>query len=425
LTVALDVLPGVGRGWGSVPKTYRAGTHRTLAPEVTVERLSRLLPILGITRVADVTGLDSIGIPVVMVCRPNSRSLSVSQGKGLDLAAARASGLMEATELYHAERITLPLKFATRNELRYTHPLADVDALARLSASPFHDDLRLLWIEGRKIGGEAPGEPAWVPYETVHLNCTLPLPPASGCFPVTSNGLASGNHLLEALCHGLCEVIERDAATRWEIGGPAVRVRTRLDLGTVDAPACLAVLDLYDRAGIEVAVWEITSDVAVPGFRAMIVDRDPDPFHAVGASAGMGCHPTREVALLRALTEAAQSRLTSIAGARDDMPRAQYAVSRNPDVIERLRADLAAERGTRSFLAAPSWESDTFDDDLQEILGRLASAGLRQVVAVDLSQEGLGIPVAKVIVPGLEPLSDVPGYQPGPRAHAAAAAIPA
>lgn len=370
---------------------------------------------------ADVTGLDSIGIPVVMVCRPNARSLSVSQGKGLDLASARASGLMEATELYHAERITLPVKFATANELRYTHALADVAGLAQLSISAFQDDLRLLWIEGRELTTD---EPLWVPYETVHLNCTLPLPPGSGCFPVTSNGLASGNHLLEALCHGLCEVIERDASTLWEAGGPAARERTRLDLGTVDDPACRSVLDRYDRAGIAVAVWEITSDAGVPAFRCAILDRDPDPFYAVGVSAGMGCHPTREVALLRALTEAAQSRLTSIAGARDDMPRAQYAVSRNADVIERLRADLAGDRqgqGGRSFRQAPSWESDTFDDDLLWLLERLAAVGLGQVVAVDLTQEGLGIPVAKVIVPGLEPLTDVPGYQPGTRARAALA----
>lgn len=403
-------------------KSFRAGTHRAVAPEATIARLSRLLPVLGITRVADVTGLDWIGIPVVMVCRPNARSLSVSQGKGLDLAAARASGLMEAAELYHAERITLPLKLASRNELRYTHELAGVDALPRLATSAFHDDLRLLWIAGRDLRS---GAPAWLPYETVHLNCTLPLPAGSGCFPVNSNGLASGNHLLEALCHGLAELIERDAATLWEISGPAARARTRLDLRTIDDPACRSVLDLYERAGVAVAVWEITSDVAVPAFRAAIVDRDPDPVYAAGANAGMGCHPTREVALLRALTEAAQSRLTTIAGARDDIPRARYAAAANADLQERLRAEIAGGLGERSFRQAPSFESDTFDEDLRFLLDRLAAVGLQQAVAVDLTQEGLGIPVARVVVPGLEPLRDIPGYRPGPRALAAAAAAQA
>ena len=62
---------------------------------------------MGITRIANVTGLDRIGIPVVMVCRPNARSIAVSQGKGLDMDAAIVSGLMESAELYHAEQIEL------------------------------------------------------------------------------------------------------------------------------------------------------------------------------------------------------------------------------------------------------------------------------------------------------------------------------
>src|SRR5580765_9053280 len=106
---------------GGGAKRFRDGTHRTVSPEETVARLQPLLPALGITRVANVTGLDLAGVPVVMVCRPNSRSVAVSQGKGIDLASARASGLMEAAELYHAETITLPLRLCTYEELRYQH----------------------------------------------------------------------------------------------------------------------------------------------------------------------------------------------------------------------------------------------------------------------------------------------------------------
>lgn len=64
----------------AVPKRYTTGTHRDRAPEETVARVRGLLPALGITRIANVTGLDRIGMPVVMVCRPNSRSLAVAQG---------------------------------------------------------------------------------------------------------------------------------------------------------------------------------------------------------------------------------------------------------------------------------------------------------------------------------------------------------
>src|SRR5207249_8186019 len=77
---------------GVTLKVVRRGTHRSASLDDTLKRALPLAPVMGITRVANVTGLDSVGIPVVMVCRPNSRSVAVSQGKGIDLASARASG---------------------------------------------------------------------------------------------------------------------------------------------------------------------------------------------------------------------------------------------------------------------------------------------------------------------------------------------
>jgi ribosomal protein S12 methylthiotransferase accessory factor len=120
------------------------GSHRAVSPATTVKRLRKLMPQMGITRVANVTGLDRIGIPVVMVCRPNARSLAVSQGKGLDLDSALASGLMEAAELYHAEHIALPLKLGCQAELQPTHPLVDVSRLARVAGGPFNEHLVML-----------------------------------------------------------------------------------------------------------------------------------------------------------------------------------------------------------------------------------------------------------------------------------------
>ena len=73
-------------------KGYYRGTHRTRAPEHTAAVLGPLRRQFGITRVADVTGLDRVGLPVVMVVRPESLSLCVAQGKGLDRASAAASG---------------------------------------------------------------------------------------------------------------------------------------------------------------------------------------------------------------------------------------------------------------------------------------------------------------------------------------------
>lgn len=95
LTRAFD---GVAVGGPLNGTPWFTRVNRSVPPAETVARVRRFMPAFGITRIANVTGLDTIGIPVVMVCRPNSRSISVSQGKGPDLDAARASGLMESVE---------------------------------------------------------------------------------------------------------------------------------------------------------------------------------------------------------------------------------------------------------------------------------------------------------------------------------------
>jgi len=433
--------PGTGRGpvlWGGLPcislfrwsasdgratapKGYRNGTHRLVSPEETLALVRPYLGAMGVTRVANITGLDRIGIPVIMVCRPNSRTLAVHQGKGRTLAAARASALMEALETHHAERIALPLKFATYRVLRRAHTVVDVAKLPRLRKSRFHADRRIPWIEGWDLMA---GEPTWVPYETVHANYTLPRPPGSGCFWATTNGLASGNHTLEATSHGICEVVERDAATLWCHLPRERQDRTRLDLESVDDRPCREVLDRFSWAGVAVAVWEATTDTSFPTFICEVAERDLNPFRPIGAAWGIGCHPARGVALLRALTEAAQSRLTLIAGSREDIPRGQYERVLGPDVQVRERAYIEVQGPMRAFRDAPTWEAETFEEDVAWELERLKTIGVERVVVVNLTKPDIGIPVVRVVIPGLEGPGfgeSVATYAPGLRVQRAAA----
>jgi ribosomal protein S12 methylthiotransferase accessory factor len=395
-------------------KQHRAGTHRLVPPEETVARIRPFMPLLGITRIADVTGLDTLGIPVMMACRPNARSLSVSQGKGLTLAAARASALMESVEHYHAEHITLPLKLGTVNELRFTHNLCDVGGLPRLSVTAFHENLRLFWVEGVNV---VEGTPTWVPFELVHTDYSLPILAGSGSFLMSSSGLASGNHRLEAISHALCELVERDAVTLWRLAGQEHQQGTRVDLSTVDDPGCREVLTRYERAGISVFVWEITSDIGIAAFSCTIVDGDPDPSRPIGPMGGFGCHPSRGVALLRALTEAAQSRLTLITGARDDVRFGMGTLEEDLAAARRCLAEHGAAPARRGFRVAPDHAGETFAEDVRWELDRLRSRGLHEVIAVDLTKAELGIPVVRVLVPGLEPLHDVSSVVPGARAR--------
>ena len=323
---------------------------------------------------------------------------------------------MEAIESFHAERIVRPLKHATYNDLRFSHPLVDVRRLPRLSISTFHDNQRLLWTEGYDLLAE---QPAWVPYEMVHTDFTLPLPPGSGAFVMSSNGMASGNHPLEAICHGICEVVERDAITLFR-RTPAAAQKL-LDLETVDSSACQDLFERLRRADIALGVWDATSDVGLPCFLCSIVDRVDDPFRPMYANQGMGCHPAREIALLRAVTEAAQSRLTFITGSRDDADRERYLHVRSPGFVSRWRTRILSSEARRAhYHSVPDFCHDRLDEDVAVACQKLAAAGIEEVVAVDLTRNEFEIPVVRVIIPGLEPLDEVPGYQPGPRARAAA-----
>ncbi|MBV9280358.1 MAG: YcaO-like family protein [Chloroflexi bacterium] len=355
---------------------------------------------MGITRIANVTGLDSIGVPVVMVCRPNSRSLAVSQGKGLDLAAAKASGVMESVEMYHAERIDLPLRSGSMDEVERIGRVADALQLARPADRPFDRDRRVLWVEGRDLLHD---ESTWVPYDMVHTDFTVDSvrEPGRRSFTPSSNGLASGNHLLEAISHGICEVVERDAAALWELPDAGMRAETRVDPATVDDPGCRRVLDRFERARIDVGVWEMTSDVGIPCFRCLIADREIDPFRPLYAAEGQGCHPARDVALVRALTEAAQSRLTVIAGSRDDTFRDEYDRTTKEDVLARNR-ELLRPGGPMKSFAGPSRDNETFEEDVDWELACLRAAGIEQVVMVDLTRPELCIPVVRIVIPGLE-----------------------
>ena len=374
------------------------------------------MPALGITRIAVVTGLDIVGIPVAMVCRPNSRSLSVSQGKGIDLLSAKASGLMEAVETFHAEHIDSSLRLGCLEDLRYQYDIGDVLCLPKPANTRFTPFTRILWIEADDL---VSGRRKLVPYELVHMDYSLPMPSGSGCFVASSSGLASGNHLLEATIHGLCELIERDAAAVSRLNGLARSELTMLRIEDIDDPVCLDLLEKFRRADIAVGVWDLTSDTGVPVFLCRIVARA----EIVGAdhrpASGFGCHASKGIALCRALTEAAQSRLTFISGSRDDLWREDFDWFLSSDTIRTWRKVIDRSRGLRPWGSIPTRLFESLEDELDWLIDRLAAVGLPEVLRVDLTRPEFGIPVVRMIVPGLEPFGAATGYQIGVRAAAA------
>jgi ribosomal protein S12 methylthiotransferase accessory factor len=369
-------------------KRYWNGTHRSRDPARTLARARQLMPRLGITRLANLTGLDVLGIPVHAAIRPNGRSLSTSQGKGTTHVAAQASALMESIETWHAEHLVLPVVRSSWQAM--TRPHVDPRRLAR--AAPLASGQSWRWVPGQELMS---GRELWVPEQAVSLDCVFDAAPV---FDVSSNGLASGNHRLEAIVHGLCEVVERDAEASWR----AERGQRRVDPAAVREPGCRALIARLHAAKVHVTVWDLTSDIGLPVYGAAIMEDPREPaWRALGLYQGFGCHLDAGVALSRALCEAAQTRLTYIAGSRDDFFDFDYARATDPELLEEIWHQVTRPiRRPVEHARAPRLATPTLEGDLEVVLERLAAAGVKQAIAVDLGRPELGIPVVKTIIPG-------------------------
>lgn len=365
---------------------------------------------MGITRIADVTGLDTIGIPVVMVCRPNSRSVSVSQGKGYTIAAAKVSGLMESVEGFHAEHMTHPLHIASMLDMQKFASIVPPDTLPSIRGSAFHENHPIAWVEAQEL---ATGQSLWVPYEMVHTNYTYPRASGSGCFPTSSNGLASGNTIDEATVHGICEVIERDAIALWNQQSAAAIERTAVNQSTINNQLIIDTLNKLSSAGQTSYIWDITSDTGIPTYISVIIDQTSQHQH-IGV--GSGTHLSREVALLRALHEAVQVRTTYIVGARDDIRPDEYTadgINTKRNYFEGIVRRCSFET---DYAKTKDLDSDRVDTDLETLLSCLQATGIPSVLRVDITKPEFAIPVVRIIIPGLEAPHDEENYLPGQRA---------
>jgi YcaO-like protein with predicted kinase domain len=392
-----------------LPKRFRRGTHRLADPAETLARVRPLAERMGITRLGNITGLDRIGIPVAIAVRPNSRSVSVAQGKGLDLPQAMASALMEACETFHAEQVD-GLRMGAYRDLSRSAIVVDPETLCAGTRN-FDSAAVIAWAEGYDLLRR---ESCWVPGEIVHTDYTLLRP--DGYFLAGSNGLASGNHLAEAVSAALYELVERDAVALWIAQPLRRRASCALDLASVDDPDCRALLARYEAAGIAVRVWNVTTDIAIAAFLCEIRDLSPGDPRRPSRFHGSGCHVDRSVALARALTEAAQTRLTYIAGIRDDLTPAEYMAAPGDEIRNALLDALARETAPGAFAAVPNFAAADIVEDLRWALGRLAASRIDRVVAVDLTRSNLLVPVVRLVIPGLEWDPHHPNYRPGPRA---------
>ena len=367
-------------------------SDRICGPDETWSRIEALLPRFGITRLSRLTGLDSIGIPVWNAVSPNARSIVINQGKGITDIDAKVSAAMEALERAVAGEPLVPARFAARRDFAAAGELClPLDIFIASGQAFLSEDENIDWLAGRDIVTD---ETVWVPRAAVCLDRTVHTPR----FWQSSDGLASGNSETEAVLHGLLERIERDADRLWRLLPRQRRLASAIDPADFADPVINDLTGRFEAARLEFRLFDITSDLAIPTYAAVLGDtglRDKKAPRYHDATIGYGTHPVAVRAVIRALTEVAQSRLTYISGARDDLFAETFIRPLAPETV----ALFDAAPGRAKSHPAPGGDAAAL---LAYCLEKLAVSGINPIIAVPLGGATLPIAVVKMIVPTLE-----------------------
>jgi ribosomal protein S12 methylthiotransferase accessory factor len=345
-----------------------------------------------VTRFADVTRLDTIGIPVWQAIRPWSRSVSVHQGKALDPDAARISCALEAVECACAEAwrpsevVTAPAD-ELLPELR---PPA-LDGFVRPGAPGNAFAAALDWVPAMRLDGA--GE-MLVPADFVSLDLTRPAPPR---LIRSSNGQGAGDSLERATLKGLCELVERDAFALWARRSAIDHLRSEIAAETVALDWFAELRGRLAEQGVRVRVYRLDGAIDMPILAAELLD-ERSRLRSRAFAAGTSAHPDAEMALAGAVTEAAQARLGQIAGSRDDQSIAGdvelpnflgFAIPRPADLPAQ---DFGAVCAAWSHCAG--WTSD-------DVVNALDAAGFAGTARLAFAPPVAGVHVVKLVNPRL------------------------
>ena len=349
----------------------------------------------GVTRLADITYLDVLGVPVFQAIRPFSRALSVHQGKGFTADDAKLGALMEAVESHCAE------SYRGHPVVR---PFADLSPAARApTLADFASERRqapgveepLAWVQARRVTDDGP---LWVPLDVVSLDFSRRGDPR---LDRSSNGLGCHFEPDAALATALLELVERDAFATFMAWSPVHRAAARFDADALPSAWMQALKVRLDEASVVMNVYAPPAVIAASVFVCELLEL-ADPGALRSRVFGSACHPDPETALRKAVLEAAQSRLTMISGVRDDLPdRGQphvggaalgFAFPPPPG--------MGLPRSRRAGQPHP-WPPNPWPPTARQIALRLEQAGFGPCASVDLSPADAGVYVYKAVAPGL------------------------
>ena len=359
---------------GSVP--LRDLSHRTDLKGL----MAQLLPLCarcGITRLADLTGLDRIGLPVIQAIRPAAFSEVTALGRGLCRETAAVGAVMESLERFYSEKVSAErLFFASAEDLAVPTGLFENHVLPE--CRDVWRTVRIPWIIGIDVSSNSPHP---VPFELVHTCYTDPPPIGDGIFHRSTTGLACHSSKAYAFLHGLLECIERDAMARAFVTHGFFE-RMRLSFATPPDEDVQRLLELARTNGLSVALWQVPSPTGVPVVWCQVMETGPgEPILALpteGHAAGANLWAAAYSAILEALA----TRAAAISGAREDQTRKHYRAA-DDALVAQARALVTAEVCSKSAQAIHSLCAA----DIGSLVRMVIDAGLGPVFAVPVGSD--------------------------------------
>lgn len=406
------------------------GTSRVQPVEATLKNVHQIVNEIGITRIADITDMDRLKIPNFSSVLPGTEDyIWVYGGKGPTRNHAKASAIMESIERFSS----LPRNYTDKTirgsyeELSKSHNILKYSDVIEPVSFSLDDKMVMDYCVGYDLMSK---KNILVPL-SLALFKYIPKPPSVNPYAFYhTNGLASGNVIEEAVCHSLCEVIERDAVSIAEFVSSAfqfhilrtienqlirngvklkpIESRKFIDDGGIwpdvdlrdigeDNEPTRKLLKKFENCQISIKVKDVTSDLGIPTFIASSVEWVNHEYGYLVE--GHGTHPDSRIAMIRAITEVSQSRAANIQGSRDDLRKMKY----DPDDSDDKRSWQFIKSAKNIKLSEiKSYHNEDILDDIKLILAKLKERKLNRAIIVNLTHPKINIPVVRAIVPGLE-----------------------
>jgi ribosomal protein S12 methylthiotransferase accessory factor len=367
---------------------------RSIAPETTLLYARQLATTAGISEVRDITEMDVLGVPVYVSVRPQARGEAVTFGKGLRPVDAEVGAYMEAIEFFFAEPGTGKVSThwgSARDVAGAEDAILDFAPLVQREVD-LDGPLLLALVRDLESGNECA-----IPAELIFY----PAPDVGQLlFGSSTNGLASGNSVLEATIQALLELIERDI---WSF--EFVRGASKL----VDAASLpddvREIIERAERNGLQLKVRTIPNEYGMPFFAAFVFDLN-NPTRT-SFNGGWACDLDRDRALVRAVTEAAQSRVAFIHG---EIHGGRKAPAAADDEARLVRQHMLGVSDARQQMLLSDISdlavTGTLEQKLDSVIERLRRVVQQPIYRVVFTSPESPLQVVRVVVPLLETLKE-------------------